>query len=157
VTIGMPVWSTWDLHASDLAGVVSAIEGMPEAGNTDWSHSAYTSHHGDSGAVESVDVTVEISVSLPHWVERDSAPHAEQLEFDRATAALHTHEQGHVDLVHTYLEHIDTHMVGGPESHAAQVWSETFHNLQAASDHYDAGNGHGVSEGTTITVPVATP
>jgi hypothetical protein len=39
------------------------------------------------------------------------------------------------------------------EAAAAQVWADTFTNLQAASDQYDAANGHGTNAGTTITVP----
>ena len=153
VHLGQAQWTTWDLHAQTLAEVASAIEAMDEPGNTDWSHSSYTTHHDNSGTVDSVDVTVNVTVSMPHWVERDHATTAEQTEWDRALAALHAHEQGHVDLVHTYLEHIDTHMIGHDEAGAHAVWNETFTNLQAASDHYDAGNGHGTQAGTTIQVP----
>jgi predicted secreted Zn-dependent protease len=153
VTMGQAAWSTYDVSGATLADIVSALEGSDEAGSTDWHGSTYTSHHGEDGQVTSVDVQVQITVSMPHWVERAQAPHAEQVEWDRFVAALHAHEQGHIDLVHTYLEHVDGHMVHMDEAAAAQVWADTFTNLQAASDQYDAANGHGTNAGTTITVP----
>jgi predicted secreted Zn-dependent protease len=152
VTMGQPAWSTYDVSGHTLADIAALLEGSDEAATTDWHGSTYTSHHGEDGQVTSVDVHVHITVVMPHWVENSHAPHAEQAEWERFLTALHAHEQGHIDLVHTYLEHVDGHMVHMDEAAAAQVWNDTFTNLQAASDQYDASNGHGTTAGTTINL-----
>jgi predicted secreted Zn-dependent protease len=42
---------------------------------------------------------VKTRITMPHWPGYDSAPDADQREWDRFLAALKAHEQGHVDLV----------------------------------------------------------
>ena len=156
VTFHNPNWSTTDYSGSNLQAVVDVLLAKEEAGDTDWSQTTYSTHHNDAGQVDSVHVDVIINVDMPRWVERDQASHAEQVEWDRFVHALHTHEEGHIAKVHEYLQHIDAHMLHHDEDGAAQVWNDNMTALQHASDEYDSHTNHGVTQGTTITVP-ATP
>lgn len=153
VTFHHPTWTHHDVSGSDLNAVSSLIAQQDEAATTDWSQSNYATHHNDAGRVDSVHVDVIITVDMPHWVERDHAPHPEQTEWDRFLHALGTHEEGHIAKVHEYLEHIDAHMLHHDEAGADQVWQDNLQALQHASDVYDSHTGHGTTQGTTITIP----
>src|SRR5262249_4310361 len=98
-------------------------------------------------------VDVQITVTMPHWAGASSAPPEEQAEWERFLGALRQHEQGHVDLVHTYLNNADTLIQGVDETTAAQQGQANHPALHTASDQYDAGNNHGENEGTVINLP----
>lgn len=155
VTFHHPTWSTHDVSGNDLDAVASAIAQQDEAATTDWAQTHYTEHHNDAGQVTSVDVDVIITVDMPHWVERDHAPHAEQVEWDRFLHALRTHEEGHITKVHEYLQHIDAHMIHHDQAGADQVWRDNLDALQRASDEYDSHTRHGETQGTVITIPAS--
>jgi predicted secreted Zn-dependent protease len=156
VTFHQPTWTDYDVNGSDLDAVASVLMQQDEAATTDWAQSHYSADHNDAGQVISVHVDVVITVDMPRWVERDHAPHAEQVEWDRFLHALRTHEEGHITKVHEYLQHIDAHMLHHDQDGAYTVWYDNLAALQRASDEYDSHTHHGETQGTIITVP-ATP
>lgn len=154
VTINDAQWSTYDVHGQTLAEAAQQIEHLHEAGQTQW-HPSYHATRWSGNVIAAVQVDVNVSVSMPHWVEAAAAPFEQQAEWERFVGALHTHEQGHVDLVTVYLQDVDTLLENVTEETAAQQWRDNLAALQQASDQYDAGNDHGRNEGTTITLPDA--
>jgi predicted secreted Zn-dependent protease len=147
-----PTWTTHDVHGHNLEAVAQAIQAMTEAGQTKWMPT-YHAQQWDGQTIARAQVDVQVLVTMPHWVESAQAPAAEQAEWERFLTALHTHEQGHIDIVNTYLENADTLLEGVDEQTAASQWQANLDALQAASDQYDAGNDHGRNEGTTINLP----
>lgn len=156
VTIHDAQWTTYDLHGHTLAEVALQIEHLPEAGQTHW-QPTYHATRWSGNVIAAVQVDVHVTVSLPHWVGASAAPSAQQAEWERFLTALRTHEQGHVDLVTTYLRDVDTILENVTEETAAQQWRDNLAALHQASDQYDAGNNHGRNEGTTITLPDEDP
>jgi predicted secreted Zn-dependent protease len=152
VTINDPQWTTYDVHGHTLAEVAQYIETLAEAGQTQW-HPSYHATRWSGNVIAAVQVDVQVTVSMPHWAEAATAPSEQQAEWERFIGALHTHEQGHIDLVTTYLQDVDTILENVTEQTAAQQWHDNLAALQQASDQYDAGNDHGRNEGTTITLP----
>jgi predicted secreted Zn-dependent protease len=151
VLIYEPQWTTYDVHGHTLAEVARQIEHLPEAGQTHWQPSYHVTRWSGN-VIAAVQVDVHVTVSMPHWAEAASAPPEQQAEWERFVGALQTHEQGHIDLVTTYLQDAVTILENVTEETAAQQWHDTLAALQAASDQYDAGNDHGRNEGTTITI-----
>jgi predicted secreted Zn-dependent protease len=152
VTIHDAQWTQYDVVGSTLEEAANQVSQMTEAGQTHW-QPTYAATRWEGQTIAEANVEVQISVSMPHWAGAASAPAAEQAEWERFVGALHQHEQGHIDLVHTYLANADTVIAGNNEHVAAQHWHDTLQALQAASDHYDAGNNHGENEGTVINLP----
>jgi len=152
VTIHPADWTDDDVFGESLDEVADHIERMAEAGQTHWTPSYQVMRWGGN-TIQAVQVDVRTTVTMPHWAGSAGAPPEEQAEWERFVAALHTHEQGHIDLVVQYLEYVDTLLEGVTEQTAAQQWHDNLMALQAASDAYDAGNDHGRNAGTTITLP----
>jgi predicted secreted Zn-dependent protease len=152
VTISGPQWTTFDVHGPTLTEIGQHLEAMPEAAQTGW-HGGYHVTRWTGNTIAAVQVDVNISVSMPHWVENSAAPAAQQAEWERFLTALRAHEQGHVDLITTYLQHADTILENVSEETAAQNWNDNNAALQAASDQYDTSTDHGRNAGTTINLP----
>lgn len=153
VTIHPTAWSDSNVDGSTLAEVARHIELLPEAGQTHWHATYQVTQWGEGNHIVAAGVDVAITVTLPHWANATSRPQAERDEWERFMGALRNHEQGHVDLAVTYLEHADTLLNGYDEHTAATQWQDNLDALQQMSDQYDASNDHGRSAGTTITVP----
>jgi predicted secreted Zn-dependent protease len=153
VTIHPASWSTYDVHGSTLAEVARHIEQMKEAAETHWHATYHVSQWGDDNRIAAATVEVQLTVSMPHWAGANSRPQAEQDEWNRFLAALHTHEQGHLDYATQYLQHADTLVEGYDEHTAAQQWKDNLTALQQTSDSYDSSTDHGRNAGTTITLP----
>ena len=152
VTMHPPAWSEFDVHGNSLAEVAKHIQDLPEAGEAKW-HASYQVTRWDGQNIGEASVDVTITVSMPRWAGSASAPQAEREEWERFVGALHTHEQGHVDLAETYLQHADTLLNGHDEQTAAKQWQDNLTTLQQMSDQYDTGNDHGRNAGTTINLP----
>lgn len=152
VTIHDAQWTQYDVAGNSLEEVGQQISVMTEAGQTQW-HPTYAATRWEGQTIAEVGVDVSITVSMPNWPGASSATAEERAEWERFVGALHRHEQGHIDLVHTYLANADAVIAGNDEHVAAQHWHDTLQALQAASDHFDAGNNHGENEGTIITLP----
>ena len=152
VTINDPQWTAYELHGETLAEVAQQIEGLLEAGQTHWQPS-YRATRWSGNVIAAVQVDVHVTVSLPNWVEASAAPSAQQAEWERFVTALGAHEQGHINLVTTYLQDVDSILENVTAETAAQQWHDNLAALQQASDQYDAGNDHGRNEGTAIALP----
>lgn len=156
VTMNEPEWTAYDLHGDTLAEVAQQLDGLLEAGHTQWQPS-YHATRWSGNVIAAVQVDVYVTVSLPRWIEAGIAPFAQQAEWERFVTALGAHQQGHVDLVTTYLQDVDTILENVTDETAAQQWRDNLAALQEASDQYDASNDYGRNEGTTITLPDEDP
>jgi predicted secreted Zn-dependent protease len=152
VTIHDAQWTHYDVAGTTIEEVATQISQMTEAGQTHW-QPTYAATRWEGQTIAEADVEVQISVSMPNWAGSAAGTPGEQAEWERFLGALHQHEQGHIDLVHTYLANADTLIQGNSEHDAAQHWHDTLQALQTASDQYDTGNNHGENEGTIITLP----
>jgi predicted secreted Zn-dependent protease len=152
VTMHDVQWTQQDVPGHTLEEVANHIAQMDEAGQTHW-HPTYHATRWEGQTIAEATVEVQITVTMPHWAGASAAPPEEQAEWERFLGALRAHEQGHIDLVHTYLEHADSLLEGVDEHTAAQQWQANLDALKAASDQYDAGNNHGENEGTVINLP----
>jgi len=141
-------WVSSDVAAATLADAAAAIAHLPEAGATQYC-SQYQVQTTE-GHVTEVTLTVATRVTLPDWSGRQSASAPEQREWDRFAAALLAHEQGHLDLIVSYLNGLDQQMIGVSQDHAAAIYHQARQQLDAASDAYDQQTNHGLSTGTVI-------
>jgi predicted secreted Zn-dependent protease len=153
VTIHPASWSSYDVPGSTLAEVAQRIDHMQEAAQTHWHATYQVTQWGEGNHIVAANVDAQLTVSMPHWAGAASRPQAEQDEWNRFVAALHGHEQGHLDLAQQYLQHADALIQGYDEHSAAQQWQDNLTALQQASDAYDSSNDHGRNAGTTITLP----
>jgi predicted secreted Zn-dependent protease len=112
--------TTYDLQGHTLSELAEEIAGREESAQTEWfpSHS-YTTTGQQLGTAE---VMVRTKITMPRWSSYDSAPDADQREWDRFFSALQAHEQGHVDLVLQHLTNIDEQFSGQSPAGAAQIW-----------------------------------
>jgi len=91
---------------------------------------------------------------MPHWQGYGGAPQPIKDEWDRFWRALDTHEQGHFDLVTSYLAGLERVLVGQPVSDVQRIFNDAVAGLNAASSAYDVHTSHGVTQGTTIDLGV---
>jgi len=91
-----PQWTSEATSGPSLEAVAETISQMLEAGKTEW-FPRYT-YETEGILVSSVAVTVEMQVTLPAWVEYDSASESEKTEWDRFVGALRSHEEGHIEV-----------------------------------------------------------
>jgi predicted secreted Zn-dependent protease len=146
---------SYDLRGASLADVAEEIALKDEAAQTEWFPQYSFTTTGQQLAT--ADVTVKMRITMPRWPGYDSAPAADQSEWDRFLAALQVHEQGHVDLVLQHLSNIDEQLVGQSPTAARGVWDETLGALKSASDSYDRETNHGRNQGTIIAASGITP
>jgi predicted secreted Zn-dependent protease len=152
-------WVTFDVGGETLADAAAAIDHMPEAGLTEW-WPHYDSQLDEHGHVTDVTLTIATRVTLPVWTGSQAASGAEQREWERFSAALLAHEQGHLDIVVSHFDGLDQHMIGQPHAHADGIYQHAWHTAQEASNAYDHQTGHGRHTGTVIdmsVVPVTSP
>lgn len=133
-----------------LAEVSALIQQREEAGKASWD-SSFT-YNQEDGTITSATITSRLTIEMPEWSDYNSASQRDREEWDRFWAALDTHEQGHITLAQSYLDHADQALVGHPESEAQWRFDEYMAKIQAESDGYDADTGHGVYYGSFITV-----
>ena len=151
-----PVRHTYTISGS-LADVVATIEAQEEAGKTTWP-CTYSVTPGDDGTIASATIECTINIEMPVWSGYSSAPPADQAEWDRFYAALEAHEQGHVDIVHAWLDNAAyAWLEGKPFDEAQSIFDSLMANVQYQSDQYDLGNNHGIDEGCTITYTEPSP
>lgn len=140
---------SYDVWGSTLQEVVDAISQYPEAGAAEW-FPAYNVECDDSGTVVRATVTVDQRITMPNWVDYPNASDAAKAEWDRFSAALEAHEQGHLDIVRQQLEGLDEQLVGLTPADAEAAFQAAVAQLQQASNDYDTSTDHGRSTGTVV-------
>lgn len=148
-------WLSEPLDGATLAAVAETISQMDEAGKTEWF--VHYDYETSGDVLSTTAVTVKMRVTMPRWSGYGTARQAERDEWDRFCAALRTHEQGHIGLVHERLAGIDARLVGKSVDEATRAWQNELDTLRSASDSYDDTTDHGRNQGTIIDVSVGRP
>jgi hypothetical protein len=143
---------TYTVDATTLAEAAAVFAGRDEGGHTDWApiHNVVTR----DGVVVSATVKVPVTVLMPKWPGASNLSKAARAEWNRAYAALKSHEQHHVTLVKQYLKDVHKKMIGKTEEEAGAIFTEAVKKLQKASDDYDSATNHGQTEGTDLDTSV---
>jgi len=158
--------TTWNQSGGDIAELWGdtlqelwdemAGGGLKEAGSCGW-HPELALDWDDNSQVTAGRLTVDIEVLVPAWAKRSSANAAVGAEWDRWSAALMTHEMGHVDLAYQYLDNFESTLVGMNKDAAWTAFEQVKKDLQKASDDYDTSNNHGIDQGTTLDTSITCP
>ena len=146
-TVGPPANSTYTVSGS-LLDAANTISLRPEAGAETAAPSLDTVMNGDT--IVSATVTVAQTVELPSWSDRGNGTPTQQAEWDRFSAAIATHEQGHVAKDVAAWSGAHTKIAGK----SSKAGSDTFDKISAAADKanadYDTTTKHGLTQGTNI-------
>jgi predicted secreted Zn-dependent protease len=118
-------------------------------------------YDGDTEACRVTNVTTEVDVTftMPRWVDRDKAPSELQAKWDRFIAALWVHERGHRDIGVSVARDIEEQIsnLGRPGKCGtefrdfiqglAKVYLD---EIQPRHDKYDRDTGHGRTQGAGL-------
>ena len=157
VVLVPPTRTTYDIEAKTLAEVARLVAGRAEAGRCGWKHTYAYDDTDRAGKPRGLTVTLTIEIELPRWVGRDTAPVAEQREWDRFLAALSRHEDGHQEIAQRGAQRMLDRMSQARAQRADAIYQEEVQKTQDESDRYDTRTAHGERPppGTIITVPSA--
>ena len=150
--VGPPADSPYDVSGS-LRTVANAVAARPEAGSVTATPSKDTETWAPAGGVEKVTaarVTVAQVMELPNWTDKSGATKNQQAEWDRFHAAITTHEAGHVAKDKTSFAGTHAKIVGQTPSDADTALTTATTTAKTDNDAYDAGNDHGLKQGTGI-------
>lgn len=101
---------------------------------------------GVSGATVDASVTVE----LPRWTAPPEADPALVAEWDAWFFALRRHEQGHVDVVHTFAHDAERVIVDAGCDGADAAGARILDGLRKSQHDYDAQTSNGHSQGASF-------
>jgi predicted secreted Zn-dependent protease len=152
VHINDPEVHMYDVPGHTLTEAGTVIASMAEAGKAEWWPQFV--YESDNGVVSSVTVTVPQRKTMPRWQGYADASQSMKDEWDRFWRALETHEQGHFDLVTSYLSNLDLVLVGHAVDDVQRVFTDAIAALDAASSAYDVHTSHGVTQGTILGLGV---
>jgi predicted secreted Zn-dependent protease len=151
-TIGPATESGYAVTGSSLADVEAFISGLPEAGRVDWAEGM--DYHQTDGIIDSVTVTVGITLEMPSWSPPSTMLPKARAEWTRWYAALRAHEQGHIDLVHQVFDGLAAKMLGKPAASGDRTFAAAKASLRKKSKAYDGRTSHGIRQGTTLNVSI---
>jgi predicted secreted Zn-dependent protease len=126
-------------------------------GQTDWhiEWRACFEPQGIACRIGGVVSTVNVTYTLPHWADRDGAPHSARGKWDRYLESLIEHEKGHGRIALEIGVRIGQELVGlgarqscevlGAE--AARVVEEVMQQGEAQQREYDRLTAHGSLQG----------
>ena len=137
--------------SGSLEEVAAVIERRKEAGTTEW-EPLLTWESDGNGNVTSVVVNCEIHIEMPDWDGYADAPEPDRASWDRFFAALTEHEDGHVQIVHSWLDDIDFWLSDNTETTVDAAFEHIVGRLQDNSDEYDVFTKHGTERGCVIVV-----
>ncbi len=152
-TIGPPSSSTYAITASSLDDVSAVISARDEAGHVGWVEDMAAS--GSNGStLDIVSVTVTISLEMPSWTPPATMLPRARAEWSRWYAALESHEQGHIKLVHDVHDGLARKLLGKTPRAANTLFDAAKASLTARSKAYDTATGHGLRTGTILDVAI---
>jgi Bacterial protein of unknown function (DUF922) len=151
-TVGPARETTFPITGASLAEVARAIAARREAGKVTWVPELQWST--DDGAVNKVDITVDICLELPDWSPPAEVGPQARAEWARWRQALVRHEQGHIELVHRYFDGLAERLLGQTPRAVRSLFDDARAALARASREYDAATEHGRRTGTVIDVHV---
>lgn len=126
-------------------------------GQTDWhiEWRACFETQGDGCRIGGVTSTVNVTYTLPRWVDQQSAPPQLRARWERYIASLTAHERGHGAIAHEVARQIETALVGLSEpagcdvlnERSVHVVDEVMNRGELQQREYDRVTGHGTSQG----------
>lgn len=110
---------------------------------------------GASCAVTSVETSLDVTMTLPRWTRPDGAPAELEREWERYSAALRAHEDGHADLGAAAAGEIQRRLSEMSGTSGCQALAEEMNRTgraiieeaKARELEYDATTGHGATQG----------
>jgi len=150
--VGPPSPTSYSVSGS-LRTVANAIAARTEAGSVVATPSADTEEWqppGGTNKVTAARVTVAQVLELPSWSDKSTATKNQQAEWDRFFSAISTHEAGHVTKDKTAFAGAHSKMVGQSPGDADTALDKVDKQAKTDNDTYDAGNHHGIDQGTGI-------
>lgn len=146
--------TSYDVTASTLAAVVSLLS-EDEAGKCDWGSGFDYDGVGSDGKARNLQVTMEITIELPRWVGRDSAPAPQQREWDRFLRALEAHEQGHERIARAGAQTMHRRLQRTQARDLQDAFEDEKQRIKRQDKAFDKRTDHGRRPlpGTVITVP----
>lgn len=150
--VGPPTPASYDVSGS-LRAVANAVAARTEAGSVTATPTKDTETWTPAGGTEKVTaarVTVDQVLELPNWTDKSNATKNQQAEWDRFHAAITTHENGHVTQDKTSFAGTHAKMVGKSPTDADTALNDAATQAKTDNDTYDAGNDHGLKQGTGI-------
>jgi predicted secreted Zn-dependent protease len=133
-----------------LEEVAAFIGAREEAGKTEWP-TRYNWRPLDNGTV-AVDIDCDLHIEMPHWDGYAGAPPADQAAWDAFFAALTEHEDGHVWIVHSWLDDSDHWLAESTDATVDADFAALMDKIQHHSDEFDALTDHGINRGCVINL-----
>ena len=156
---------TYDVHGSTVNEIVSDLDrnspvvqqGRRMQGNTEWR--IQTSYHWrideNRCVLEQFNATLKVDMTLPHWVQpKRSSPQLVQ-QWERYSAALRKHENGHLEIGEDAQQEMLTRAKSLGSAADCQILAQQIDDLVAAvidAHHklevdYDDKTNHGETQG----------
>lgn len=146
-SVGPPTRSTYAVSGS-LADAANTVSARTEAGSETSTPSLDTVT--DDGRIVSATVTVAQAIELPSWSGRAGGTATQQAEWDRFSAALSAHEDGHVAKDVAAWAGAHRKIVGKSEKGGNDTLDAISAAADKANDDYDTATKHGLTQGTGI-------
>jgi predicted secreted Zn-dependent protease len=124
------------------------VAARKEAGSETATPSLDTVTDGDK--IVSATVTVAQTVELPTWSDRGRGTPTQQAEWDRFSAAIAAHEQGHVAKDVAVWAGAHRKIVGQSATDGNTTLDTISTAADTANNDYDTDTGHGLKYGTGI-------
>lgn len=149
---------TYDVSGAGLRDAAAALD-PEEAGSCRWDVSYEYDSVDRRGRAVGLRLRARITIRMPVWTDRESAPAADREEWDRFRAALLEHERGHERRARARLPETHRRLLETPAAELGRVYQDELTRLQRDSDAYDTATDHGrrPPPGTNITFPAAAP
>lgn len=164
-----PAIHYYDVHGDTLADAVqwmdlhgpSGADGRRFHGYTEWRLVWRYRYRPDrSGcAVDSVETELDVTMQLPRWHMPHDAPGAAVHEWERYSAALRAHEDGHAgigaaaaDALKRQLEALRSTTCPALVAEVERVGTAILEQYRARELEYDASTGHGATQGARLQV-----
>lgn len=147
--VGPPTRSTYAVSGS-LADAANTIAARTEAGSETSTPSLDTDTNEDTKRILAARVQVAQAVELPSWSDRAEGTPSQQAEWDRFSAAITTHENGHVAKDVAVWTGAHRKIVGKSEDDGNTTFDAISTAADKANDDYDTATAHGINQGTGI-------
>lgn len=146
-TIGPPTKSTYTVSGR-MQDAANTIASRTEAGSQTSTPSLDTVT--DGGRILSATVTVAQAIELPSWSDRASGTATQQAEWDRFSAAITSHEDGHVAKDVAAWSGAHGKIAGKSETDGNAAFDAISAAADKANTDYDTATQHGLTQGTGI-------
>ena len=145
-----PARAAEDRDEETLNEVATALSNKTEAGSTLPTFGDIKTDLDANSRVTGATLTITETVTLPKWTKYDKQCQRHKDEWDRFSAALKTHEDGHVAIDKKVFTDMHKQLIGLKDTDVDAKVTAIQADAQTKNDEYDTKNGHGTKEGTNI-------